>query len=332
MFKPLVSIIIPSFNSEHYLPETIESVVNQKYSNWECILVDDGSTDETTNIVKNYAKKDSRFKIYSRPQQKLKGSSSCRNYGIEKADGDYIIFLDSDDLLAPFCLEERINTFKTYNKCDFLVFRMERFINTPIEHLKKQLEKLNSERRISSFLQLNSIWQITSPIYRKEYLIQIRGFNEKLQNYEDLEISVKAIFNSSNYMLFNNIDSFYRNDESYSIKYNSKQVVYKSIEAFIIFIKSVHQEVITKCKNKQLKTTYCQDVVIAYKMLFLKYIKENVEDLKNQNRLIINFLVSNNYLTNKQYFIFYLTQNIIFKFYKIKGFGIYRLIKFLYKS
>jgi glycosyltransferase involved in cell wall biosynthesis len=329
--KSLVSIIIPSFNSEQKLPETLESVVNQTYLNWECIVVDDGSTDETTAVVKGYCEKDNRFKSFIRPVHKLKGPSSCRNYGLELAKGDYIIFLDSDDLLAPFCLEERIKAFEANKKSDFLVFQMERFLKRPNLHSNKPLKKLNTQCCISSFLQLKSVWQITSPIYKKEFLIKIKGFNEKLENFEDLELAIKAIFNSSVFKLFNNIDSFYRNDENYITKYNSKILIKKSIEAFIILIKSLHKDIIAKCKNKQTKVTYSQDIVIAYKMLFLKYIKENVKEFKTQNRIIINFLSSNNYLTNKQIFIFFFTQNILFKFYKIKGLGLFKFMKYLYQ-
>ena len=319
MSIPLVSIIIPTYNRVKIIHDTLDSIVNQTYLNWECIIVDDGSTDTTVNYIKNYCKSDKRFNVYVRPKEKRKGPSSCRNFGLEKATGEFVIFLDSDDLLANYCIEERVNAFSLYNNCDFLVFQMERFMKTPIKHYKKLLENLDTKHCMSSFLQLNSIWQITSPIYKLEFLLKIKGFNEELKNYEDLELGAKAIFNSSNYKLFNNIDSFYRNDENYSFKYSTKEVIDKSIESFIIVIKSLNKEVILKCENNELKTSYCQDIVIGYKRIFSLYIIENVKAYQNQNKIIINFLNSHDYLTTKQYIVFFTTQKILFKFHKIKG-------------
>lgn len=92
----LVSIIIPCYNQDKYLAETLQSVSGQTYSNWECIIVDDGSLDDSSKIVENFAAEDPRF-IYV--YKKNGGVSSARNLGIEKAKGDFIQFLDSDDLL-----------------------------------------------------------------------------------------------------------------------------------------------------------------------------------------------------------------------------------------
>lgn len=331
MSKSLVSIIIPFLNRGNIIHKTMDSVEKQTYVNWECILIDDGSKDNTVDIIKNYTTKDTRFKVYSRPSNKLKGPSSCRNFGIEKARGEFIVFLDSDDLLANYCLEERVKAFKTYKECDFLVFQMERFLKTPKNYSKKSLVSLERKHCLSSFLQLNSIWQITSPIYKLDFLNRIKGFNEELLNYEDLEFAAKVIFNSNDYKLFNNIDSYYRNDENYIKKYKTKEVINKSIESYIIVVKSLNKEVITKCKNLKMRSSYCQDIIYGYKRIFSLYIKESVKDYKYQNKLIINFFNTHNYLTRKQFFIFFFTHNFLFKFHKVKGIGLFRFIKYLYK-
>ena len=89
MSKKLVSIIIPLFNAEKYLVETLNSVVSQTYSNWECIIVDDGSTDFSERIVKEYCKQDERFKYY---YQNNSGPSVARNFAFKQSSGDYIQF------------------------------------------------------------------------------------------------------------------------------------------------------------------------------------------------------------------------------------------------
>lgn len=92
--KPLVSIIIPAFNVEPYLSECLESVKMQSYGNWECIIIDDGSIDNTFAVAKSYATKDKRFKAF---RQEHAGVSQARNFGLRIHQGDFITFLDADD-------------------------------------------------------------------------------------------------------------------------------------------------------------------------------------------------------------------------------------------
>ena len=107
----LISIIIPTYNRAHLIGETLDSIVAQTYSNWECIVVDDGSTDTTAEVMREYVKKDSRFQYHQRPENKLKGPNSCRNYGFELSKGEYIKWFDSDDVMLPTLLEKQILSF-----------------------------------------------------------------------------------------------------------------------------------------------------------------------------------------------------------------------------
>lgn len=96
MFQPLVSVIIPAYNSENYIAETINSALNQTYTNVEIIVIDDGSTDNTLGIAKSFESE--KIKVLSQPN---KGASAARNKGLSTAQGEYIQFLDADDLLSP---------------------------------------------------------------------------------------------------------------------------------------------------------------------------------------------------------------------------------------
>lgn len=100
--NPLVSIIVPCYNQGQYLGEALESVSNQTFSNWECLIIDDGSVDNTAAVAKTFAARDPRF-IYLFKENG--GVSSTRNFGIEAAKGSFIQFLDSDDLLEKTKLE-----------------------------------------------------------------------------------------------------------------------------------------------------------------------------------------------------------------------------------
>jgi glycosyltransferase involved in cell wall biosynthesis len=107
-FNPLVSVIIPAFNAENFIAETLNSVKGQTYSSWECIVVDDGSMDQTRNIIENFENQDNRFH-YIKGQHG--GVSRARNSGISLARGDYIALLDHDDIWAPTKLEKQMAIF-----------------------------------------------------------------------------------------------------------------------------------------------------------------------------------------------------------------------------
>ena len=104
--EQLVSIIIACYNSEKYLSETINSVLNQTYKNWELLLVDDCSTDNTISVIEPFQKKDTRIKLFR--QRQNSGAAVTRNKAIKEAKGRFIAFLDSDDLWLPQKLEKQI--------------------------------------------------------------------------------------------------------------------------------------------------------------------------------------------------------------------------------
>lgn len=100
--SPLVSVIIPCYNQGKYLTDAIESVLSQSHTNWECIIINDGSTDNTRDIALRYANAHSKIKYIEQPNR---GVSSARNLGLEEAKGNYIQFLDADDFITPEKLE-----------------------------------------------------------------------------------------------------------------------------------------------------------------------------------------------------------------------------------
>lgn len=106
MEKPIVSIITPLYNCSKYFEETFKSVVNQTFSNFEWLIIDDCSSDDSYELAKTLCKNDSRFHVYQTP--KNGGTSVARNIGLKNAKGRYITFLDSDDLLDPNYLESQV--------------------------------------------------------------------------------------------------------------------------------------------------------------------------------------------------------------------------------
>ena len=115
--NPKVSVIVPCYNQAQFLAETLDSLLAQTHENWECIIVNDGSTDDTEAVAKEYCNKDNRF-IYHKKENG--GLSSARNAGLDIAQGDYVQFLDSDDILLPNKFEYQIRAMET-NKSDVCV-------------------------------------------------------------------------------------------------------------------------------------------------------------------------------------------------------------------
>ena len=119
-----ISTIITCYNQEDFLEEALSSIAHQTYPNWECIIIDDGSTDASAQIAKQWQEADNRF-IYF--YQENKGRSAARNVGISKASGSYIQLLDGDDTLQPTKFEESIKLFECGNY-DGISILISRFI------------------------------------------------------------------------------------------------------------------------------------------------------------------------------------------------------------
>lgn len=136
-----ISIITTSYNYDQYISETIESVLAQTYSNWEMIIFDDGSSDNSLEIIQSYCNKDSRIKLYTHPNNENKGLITTLKAAIEKAEGKYIVFLESDDYITPDYLEEKIQVFNNeevglvYNNFEFAGD----YKNYGLEKLRKEI-------------------------------------------------------------------------------------------------------------------------------------------------------------------------------------------------
>lgn len=122
--KPLVSIVIPCYNQGCFLGETIDSVLTQTYDNWECIIVNDGSSDNTEEVAETYGKKDSRIKYI---HQTNKGLSAARNTGVLASQGKYILPLDSDDKIGNTYLEKAVKVLEENDNIEIVYCRAEMF-------------------------------------------------------------------------------------------------------------------------------------------------------------------------------------------------------------
>lgn len=235
MKNPLVSIIIPLYNRSDLIEETVNSVIRQSYTNWEVIIVDDHSTDNSYDVVLQLSRTDSRIRIYLR-ESKIKGAPACRNFGIEKAEGEYLIFLDSDDLLAPWCIQERMDDFLTKPDNDFLIFQTAIFEHQPTD-ARFVWNRFTEQKDILRFLQNDTVWITSSPIWKASFLkINNLFFTEMARSSQDWEFHIRALLAAIKYGRNENLpDNFLRRDNKagkISSTHHSREKIENRIELY----------------------------------------------------------------------------------------------------
>jgi glycosyltransferase involved in cell wall biosynthesis len=189
--KPLVSIIIPTYNRAHLIGETLSSVLKQTYTNWECIIIDDNSTDNTSEIIHNYIEKDNRFKYYSRPNEFPKGANSCRNYGFKLSKGQYIKWFDSDDFMYPDLLQTQIISFA--NITDVSVCKLEYYDFDNDKFLKENT--IFSKNLIEDYLIGRITFYISGPLWKRSLLEkQAYLFDESITNLDDWDFNLRMLY------------------------------------------------------------------------------------------------------------------------------------------
>ncbi len=163
-----VSVIVPCYKQAEYLGETLDSVLKQTYSNWECVIVNDGSPDNTEEVAKLYCKKDSRYRYVS---QHNKGLSSARNTGINNSKGKYILPLDADDIIDSTYIEKAVSHFIQFPDTKLVYCKADRF------------GKDNRDWELPSYEYECFIWDnciFCSAMYRRCDYDKTNGYNENM--------------------------------------------------------------------------------------------------------------------------------------------------------
>ncbi|MCQ2387260.1 MAG: glycosyltransferase [Clostridia bacterium] len=307
MDNNLISIIIPVYNVEKYLRECLDSVLNQTYKNYEVILVDDGSVDNSPIICDEYAKK-FNFKVFHNENH---GVSFSRNYGIEKSNGNYITFIDSDDVIDKDYL--RLLTEKAnQTNCDICFCGFKRFTKTETTAISETLDKLDGvEPKIVAkvILGFNNDYKLLSSscraLYKKEC---ISRFNVNVKHGEDLLFVVNSLFASKKIATINEYLYYYRvNENSCTNRYiknflDSNLAYYEEISKLFVNDKTkldiikfrgaricFWNEISNRKTNKGFKKNIKEiKRSIFYKEYKLKYIKL-YKGLKNKVLFIIDF-------------------------------------------
>jgi len=197
MKSPKISIVMPTYNRAHLIAETLDSIRNQTYMSWECIIVDDNSTDNTVEVIASFLI-DKRFKFTSKPNEYLRGANASRNYGLEISTGDYIYWFDSDDIIHPETFSTCMNEFAVA-PIDFCKFQRVVFYNDfdvklfNSFHMNDEvflIDNAKIEKIINNELPINTC----SVVWKKESL-KTEKFSNQLLYAEEWEYFTRLISN-----------------------------------------------------------------------------------------------------------------------------------------
>lgn len=217
MINKLVSIIVPVYNVEDYLNECLDSIVAQTYKNLEIIIIDDGSTDNSSNICDMYKSKDSRIKVIHTSNH---GLSAARNIGIDASSGDYICFVDSDDFISVHYVEDMLNV-AVSSDSDVVICKYHKYSKQDIisdEHKDNPIIKCDflSEEKLydDNFISNNNILLIYAwnKMIDRRILKDIRFPEGKM--FEDAAVYYKILYNSKKTALIDRKLYYYRTDNS----------------------------------------------------------------------------------------------------------------------
>ena len=273
--KHRVSIIIPCYNQAQYLDEALQSVMDQTYHNWECIIVNDGSTDNTEIVAGRWVNKDTRFKYIYKENG---GLSSARNKGLDKATGYYIQFLDSDDTIDKRKFELQL---KDLENCEISISDYSPLDDKTAERVDwRYLPPFLNEQDYKKELILDWENKISIPchsvLFKREILnsYAIR-FNESLSNHEDWLFWAKVFYHSKEIQNNPEILAIYR------IREASMASDYKLMREGFVYAAQSLVDYFEKINDREF---------VAYSKLKLKQILERNKKTTSRNRQIINVL------------------------------------------
>ncbi|MDD5429603.1 MAG: glycosyltransferase family 2 protein [Candidatus Omnitrophica bacterium] len=231
MRDPKISIIIPVYNRSFLIRKTLKSIQDQLYHNWECLVVDDNSTDETWSTVSALAIGDNRIKIFQKPKELPKGPGASRNYGLTKAEGDIIHFLDSDDILGKSLYEEIIFLF---------VSREAEAVITRVIFYENSTGKISYEPppfTIKNFIVnglINHAFCTPNIFWRRCFLdIAKVLFNEKISMAEDLDFNNRNFVQSPKVIIKNDLFIYARKHEN-SLTRGCEYIIQRNLDWLVV--------------------------------------------------------------------------------------------------
>lgn len=298
METPLISVIIPVFNRATIIGETLNSVLAQSYSYWECIIVDDGSTDQTETVVDNFVQSDSRFKFFKRPPERKKGASPCRNIGLEKAQGDLIQFLDSDDLLEKSKFEEQVKTLQNYSPFTLVTCKWGSFSSSSSVRVKTKYRSYRNfkpgVKLLSNFGKYDEYFPPLVYLVSRELIEKTGKWDETITNNpnDDGEYFTRILIHTGRVIFCDRPEVYYRagNDERLSILDNQEKIqgIIESWKLIEEHLKEDHKKIAEKYVYNGKRNVYNQILRSHPEMVAknIEFFKELTQPKSWINRMI----------------------------------------------
>lgn len=254
MEKPLVSIIVPCYNQGEFLAEALDSVKSQTYSNWECVIVDDGSTDNSKEVALSYCDEDKRFSYLWQDNQ---GPSIARNNAIKNSHGDYILPLDGDDKIHKDYVNHAANILNENENIKIVYCQAELFGDSSGEWI---MEDYNMD----SFLVRNCIF--CTAMFRREDYNKTKGYNPNMrEGLEDWDFWLSLLETGGKVYKIPHIYFYYRIKESSRNVLSLKKEVLDSLYSRVVMnhsllyrkqYKSLYDE-LHNCKSSRFYKMFC---------------------------------------------------------------------------
>jgi len=315
MENPLVSIIIPTYDRAHLIGETLDSILAQTYTNWECIVVDDGSTDNTGEILAAYCKKDNRFQYHHRPKDRPKGANACRNYGFELSKGEYVNWFDSDDLMLDNFIKAKTDLI---NKKLELIICSGNKVDNQLNN--KERIPLNEEVDLYKEYVLWSLQVLTpSVLFKKSFLNSKELFSNKIFRGQETELFSRLFYklDATNYKIINEPLFLYR--QHIGTKTSKNKTYNKLFKESQSFINIENFKRSLELKDEELIVHLYKTLI---KLLFLGIKNNHIENSKKITKKLISILKEKNKkLTAELY--------VVAKFYLLTKKSSYKLEKHL---
>lgn len=249
--KSLVSVIIPVYNASRYLAETLFSVVNQTYTNLEIIIVNDGSTDNSEEIIRDFQQKDARFHYYSRENQ---GQCVSSNFAIQVSNGDYIKFLDADDILSPEHIELQLKALggnvNCLASCEWGRFYDDNYHSAKFipEAVWKNMDSIDWIKvSLSQKSDMMGAWLWLIP---KKILDIAGNWNEELSLNNDFDFSIRLLLTAKSVKFAEGAKLYYRSGLSASL---SQTFSRKAVESAFLTTKLGCDNILKREKSSQIK-------------------------------------------------------------------------------
>ena len=273
--KNLVSIIIPCFNQVQYLPAALQSVWDQLYHNWECIIINDGSTDNTEDVAKSWCEKDARYIYFNKENG---GLSSARNLGLANSKGDFILFLDSDDFIAPEKLLLSVKSFMEDTSLDLVITDFNSVLGAKLVQLEPFVKLADFTFNLENILHkwdLGFSIPIHCALFKKDSVGDIR-FNEKLKAKEDWLFWIQFFKSAAKSVYIDQPLVTYRMHED-------------SMTKNVLLMKKNQELVINLIKNELNSTEFELFILNRLKTYQSKYIEYSVKYSEQKNSLTYRF-------------------------------------------